>query len=145
MLELSVQHAIAISDWRSFELQVTQALPLYTQGAHALTPAARESWRLLTGLQLMHLLVEARLSDFHCKVEALREEDTASPSIAFPLSLEAFLLEGGYNKVRPQGPKELPLSSHCCALTPPLPCCAPHLAPPICPPFPDLEQHPGSP
>ncbi len=96
MLDLSVRHAIAVADWRAFELQVTQALPLYAAGASA---PAREGWRLLTGLQLMHLLVEARLSDFHCRVEALNEEDIASAPIAFPLRLEAFLLEGGYNKV----------------------------------------------
>jgi hypothetical protein len=98
VLDLSVRHAIAVADWRAFELQVTQALPLHA-AAGAAAPAAREGWRLLTGLQLMHLLVEARLSDFHCRVEALSEEDIASAPIAFPLRLEAFLLEGGYNKV----------------------------------------------
>ena len=99
VLELSVTHAIRAADWRSFELQVTQALPLCTAGAFGRTAPAREGWRLLTGLQLMHLLVEARLSDFHCRVESLSEEDIASAPISFPLRLEAFLLEGGYNKV----------------------------------------------
>ena len=118
VLELSVTHAIRAADWRTFELQVTQALPLYTAGAFGQTVPAREGWRLLTGLQLMHLLVEARLSDFHCRVEALSEEDTASAPISFPLRLEAFLLEGGYNKVG--GGCWLPArggglrGSHCC-------------------------------
>ena len=139
-------HAINTADWRSFELQVTQALPLYAAGAQA--PAARDGWRLLTGLQLMHLLVEARLSDFHCRVEALSEEDIASAPIAFPLRLEAFLLEGGYNKARGMGGSGAqlwvrggPCRRRPCAplthpTTPPTP---PH---PTCP-FADFEQYYG--
>lgn len=117
MLDLSVRHAIAVADWRAFELQVTQALPLHA-AAGAAAPAAREGWRLLTGLQLMHLLVEARLSDFHCRVEALSEEDIASAPIAFPLRLEAFLLEGGYNKVS-GGPTRTTHTAHTHARAPP--------------------------
>lgn len=50
----------------------------------------------------MHLLVEARLAEFHSEVELLvqGEADRTSPAIAFPLSLEASLMEGSYNKVR---------------------------------------------
>lgn len=98
MLELAVAHAVQNRDWRGFDLLVAQLLPLYSVGSAA--PSVRDSWRLFTGLQLMHHLVEARLAEFHTRVEALSEEDISSAAIAFPLSLEALLLEGGYNKVR---------------------------------------------
>jgi hypothetical protein len=50
------------------------------------------------GLYLLHLLVEARLAELHCEVETLSAEDRAAPTIAFPLKLENYLMEGGYNK-----------------------------------------------
>ena len=52
----------------------------------------------MVGLYLIHLLVEARLAEFHSEVELLKSADRASPFIAFPLTLETFLMEGSYNK-----------------------------------------------
>lgn len=62
--------------------------------------APAESRRHVLGLHLMHLLVEARLGELHCEVEALHAGDAASPFIAYPLSLETWLVEGSYNKAR---------------------------------------------
>jgi hypothetical protein len=53
----------------------------------------------MIGLNLLHLLTEARLAAFHAQVELLTEEDRASKYIAFPLKLERYLMEGSYNKV----------------------------------------------
>lgn len=100
LLEVSITSSVPTGDWQGFELQLAQLLPLYSAGGAGESEATKESRRLVTGLQLMHLLVEARLSDFHCRVETLQEADIAHPLIAFPLKLEATLLEGGYNKVR---------------------------------------------
>jgi 26S proteasome regulatory subunit N12 len=103
LLEVSITSSVPAGDWHGFELQLAQLLPLYSAGGGGESEATKESRRLVTGLQLMHLLVEARLSDFHCRVETLQEADIAHPLIAFPLKLEATLLEGGYNKVRAVG------------------------------------------
>ena len=51
----------------------------------------------------MHLLVEARLGELHCEVEALQPGDAVSLFIAYPLSLETWLVEGSYNKVCVRG------------------------------------------
>lgn len=63
----------------------------------------------------MHLLVEARLAEFHSDVELLvrGEDDRASPAVAFPLALEAYLMEGSYNKVG----KFQPVREHSCTTT----------------------------
>ena len=87
-------------DWEGFERHVGQLAPLYRSPGPAEAPAARDMRQHVTGLQLMHLLVEARLADFHCRVETLSEADRASPYVALPLQLEGLLMEGGYNKVR---------------------------------------------
>jgi hypothetical protein len=66
--------------------------------------AAALDRRQVVGLVLMYLLVEARLAEFHAEVELLNgEADRSAPAIAFPLSLEASLMEGAYNKVRARG------------------------------------------
>ena len=100
LLELSITSLVPKGDWLGFERCLAQLLPLYSAGIVSESGATGESRRLVTGLQLMHLLVEARLADFHCRVETLSEGDIAHPLIAFPLKLEAYLLEGRYNKVR---------------------------------------------
>jgi hypothetical protein len=37
---------------------------------------------------------------FHMELELLSAADKAAPTIAFPLKLESYLMEGNYNKVR---------------------------------------------
>jgi hypothetical protein len=95
--------SVKARDWAGFERAVGQLAPLYRASPAGESAAARDMRQHVVGLHLMHLLVEARLADFHCRVEALSEEDLASAPIAFPLRLESFLLEGGYNKVRAEG------------------------------------------
>jgi hypothetical protein len=65
-----------------------------------LSGAAADSRRHVLGLHLLHLLVEARLAELHCEVETLSAEDRAAPTVAFPLKLENYLMEGSYNKAR---------------------------------------------
>ena len=98
LLELSITDMVPKGDWQQFERSLAQLLPLYSPSSGGV--GNMETRRLVMGLQLMHLLVEARLADFHCCVETLLAEDATHPLIAYPLKLEAYLLEGRYNKVR---------------------------------------------
>ena len=84
-------------DWDGFERHVGQLSPFYRAPGAGEAAPSRDMRQHVTGLQLMHLLVEARLADFHCRVETLSEEDRASPYVALPLQLEGLLMEGGYN------------------------------------------------
>lgn len=60
---------------------------------------ARDARLTAYGLYLLWLLCESRLADFHAVVELLSAEDRASAYVAFSLRLEAFMMEGSYNKV----------------------------------------------
>lgn len=85
-------------DLKSFERTYSQLRPLYASVEES--DAAATDRRQVVGLVLMHLLVEARLAEFHSEVEQLHgDADRLSPAIAFPLGLEASLMEGAYNKV----------------------------------------------
>jgi len=102
--------SVKAREWAGFERAVGQLAPLYRASPAGESAAARDMRQHVVGLHLMHLLVEARLADFHCRVEALSEEDRASRYVALPLQLEGFLMEGGYNKVlaaAASGPSEL--------------------------------------
>ena len=55
-------------------------------------------WTIL-GLNLMYLLANNRLSDFHTELELIPMKSRAEPSIAFPVELEQRLMEGSFGKV----------------------------------------------
>lgn len=92
VLELAVLLSIKSGDLKAFERNVAQLKP-FLGGAQA------ESRRHVLGLLLIHLLTEARLSEFHSEVELLAPGDRDAAPIAFPLKLETFLMEGSYNKI----------------------------------------------
>lgn len=52
------------------------------------------------GLNLLYLLSQYRLADFHTELELLPTEDIQkNPYIKHPVSLEQYLMEGCYNKI----------------------------------------------
>ena len=53
----------------------------------------------LLGLNLMHLLVENRLSEFHSQLELLTNVEKEQVYVSFPINLERYLMEGNYSKV----------------------------------------------
>lgn len=60
---------------------------------------ASEQQNTILGLNLLYLLVENRLSDFHCELELLSEEQQAHPAIAFCTQLDRHLMVGSYDQV----------------------------------------------
>ena len=108
--ELALALAVRGGDWRGFERAAGALAPLYAARGEETAPAAAAR-ALATGLQLMHLLVGARLGDFHVVVEALSAAERAAPPVAYALRLEALLMGGAYNQVRGGGGGE-----HCAAL-----------------------------
>jgi 26S proteasome regulatory subunit N12 len=91
-------------------------LPPFLAHSPADEPLPPSAHRLhLIGLRLMSLLVENRLAELHSELESLATDaEAASPFVAFPLALDAALLEGAYNRIqgaRPAAPSEffLPL------------------------------------
>lgn len=55
----------------------------------------------LLGLNLLCLLAQNRVAEFHTELELLSPQDIQSNVfIHYPVSLEQYLMEGCYNKVR---------------------------------------------
>jgi 26S proteasome regulatory subunit N12 len=55
------------------------------------------------GLNLMHLLVDNRLSEFHAELELLSEDEVGTPYVSFPITLERQLMVGSYDEVLDAG------------------------------------------
>jgi 26S proteasome regulatory subunit N12 len=53
----------------------------------------------ILGLNLMHLLVENRLSEFHAELELLTEEEAGNAFVSFPINLERQLMVGIYDEI----------------------------------------------
>lgn len=96
-LELATLISIADKDERSFERHVTQVKTYYTDYGHLL-PESERKWPIL-GLNLLFLLSENRMGEFHTQLELIPLSAQSNMYISFPVRLEQRLMEGTYNKV----------------------------------------------
>lgn len=55
----------------------------------------------ILGLNMLFLLVENRLADFHCELELLNKEQQQHAAIQFCSRLQQHLMMGSYDQVRP--------------------------------------------
>ena len=94
VLEIGAQHAIAVRDVVAFERFMAQLKTYYERDASS-------AYRFeLLGLNLMCLLAQNRIADFHAELERLPHETlTSNAYIRCPVRLEQFIMEGSYNKV----------------------------------------------
>lgn len=96
-LELGALLAIDCRDTPSFERQFSQVKSYYSDFAHLLPVSARQ-WPL-TGANLLCLLSQNRIAEFHAEIELIPTENRENPCIAFPIELEQSLMEGSYHKI----------------------------------------------
>ena len=95
-LEIGVLLSVADEDLDSFARNVTQLKAYYS----ALNSAATTPKKChILGLNLMYLLVENNLSEFHAELELLSSEEASTPFISFPINLERQLMVGSYDEV----------------------------------------------
>jgi 26S proteasome regulatory subunit N12 len=92
-LELGVLLSVADGDLDAFARHMAQLQPYYMGGLS--TP--RKSH--IIGLNLMYLLVENRLAEFHSELELLTEALASDPLVSFPIGLERKLMVGIYDQV----------------------------------------------
>lgn len=52
------------------------------------------------GLNLLFLLVENRLAEFHSELELMSDGERADECVMFPVRLEQYLMVGSYDQVR---------------------------------------------
>merc|ERR1711997_639573 len=98
VFEIGAQYSVCAKDVPSFERYMSMLKSMYTDQSAAL-PESSRMYELL-GLNLLCLLSQNRLSDFHTELELLKPEVLLSnPYIENPVQLEQFIMEGKYNKV----------------------------------------------
>ncbi|KAL2728528.1 26S proteasome non-ATPase regulatory subunit 8 [Vespula squamosa] len=98
ILEIGAQWSIAAEDIPSFERYMAQLKCYYFDYKSGLLESAYK-YQLL-GLNLLFLLSQNRVAEFHTELELLPSDQIQSnPYIRHPLSLEQYLMEGSYNKI----------------------------------------------
>lgn len=98
ILEIGVQWSIEAKDIPSFERYMAQ-LKCYYFDYHSQLPESSFKYQLL-GLNLLFLLSQNRVAEFHTELELLPAEHIQNDVyIRHPLSIEQYLMEGSYNKI----------------------------------------------
>ena len=99
-LELGVLLSVADDDLDAFSRNISQLKPYYAALSAASNNTANTERKChVLGLNLMNLLVDNRLSEFHAELELLSEEDAKSSYVSFPITLERQLMVGSYDEV----------------------------------------------
>ncbi|KAG9081645.1 hypothetical protein FRC07_014463 [Ceratobasidium sp. 392] len=97
ILELGAFWSLRAKDIPSFDRYFAQLQTFYTDYAGVLSTSPRES--PLQGLNLLRLLTQNRIAEFHTTLEGLPASSLTNPYIQHPVNLERWLMEGSYSKV----------------------------------------------
>ncbi len=98
VLEIGANYSIACEDIAAFESYMSQLQTYYTDYAGVLAESAFKYE--LIGLDLLRMLSQNRIADFHVALEKLPADVLQKdPYIRNPVLLEQFIMEGNYNKV----------------------------------------------
>ena len=97
--EIATLLSIKQTDVKSFERHISQAKTLYLDYADHIDKSQRQS--LILALNLMHLLAENRIAEFHTELELIPMEGGGELS-DFVLRIEQYLMEGSYTKLQEQ-------------------------------------------
>ena len=95
VLEHATLFAVSQQDDAAAERNFNQLRPYYSDCAAMIPPSPRQA--LLTGLNLLRLLVQNRIAEFHTELELIPNEGHDDRHVAFCLDLESSLMEGAYN------------------------------------------------
>ncbi|KAH6915229.1 proteasome 26S subunit [Coprinopsis sp. MPI-PUGE-AT-0042] len=110
ILEIGALTSIRSQDIPSFDRYFSQLQTFYTdyRSLADFPPSKREY--AIRGLNLIRLLTQNRIADFHTTLESLPADIIAeNPFITHPVNLERWLMEGSYSKVwnaREEAPAE---------------------------------------
>ncbi|KXS20037.1 26S proteasome non-ATPase regulatory subunit 8 [Gonapodya prolifera JEL478] len=98
VLEVGAQYSIRVQDIPQFERYISQLKTYYRDYSNRLPPSQR--LYPLLGLNLLRLLAQNRLAEFHAELETL-DTDVLNNNvyIRHSVQVEQCLMEGSYNKV----------------------------------------------
>ncbi|KAL8170707.1 hypothetical protein V2J09_022511 [Rumex salicifolius] len=95
------EHAVVLSlkmeDQDAFERDFFQLKPFYTDARNRLPPSPQEY--AMIGLNLLRLLVQNRIAEFHTELELLPSSALDNLCIKHAVELEQSFMEGAYNRV----------------------------------------------
>lgn len=95
------EHAVILSvkmeDQDAFERDFFQLKPYYTDAGGCIPPSPQEY--PILGLNLLRLLVQNRIAEFHTELELLSSAALENPCIKHAVELEQSFMEGAYNRV----------------------------------------------
>lgn len=98
VLEIGAEYSVADKNIQSFERYVSQ-LKCYYYDYQNQIPDSQNKYKLL-GLNLLFLLSQNRVAEFHTELELLPSDIIkTNVFIQHPLALEQYLMEGRYNKL----------------------------------------------
>ncbi|KAI8852839.1 COP9 signalosome [Chytridium lagenaria] len=98
VLELGAHWSIRAKDIPAFERFISQ-LKTYYNDYNTILPPSQRMHKYL-GLNLLRLLAQNRISEFHTELEVIEPEQlSANIYIKHPIQVEQCLMEGSYNKV----------------------------------------------
>jgi len=98
ILEHAVLFSVKSKDIPAFERYFAQVKPYYYDYARHI-PASQRQFSLL-GLNLLRLLAQNRIAEFHSELELIPLEQHQNVHIRHPIALEQYIMEGSYPKVR---------------------------------------------
>jgi len=84
-------------DIEQFQRHMSMLRPYYTDFGSILPPS--EAQNTVLGLNLLRLLAQGSLDEFHTELETISAEQLNSTPIQFPVQLEQLSMEGSYHKV----------------------------------------------
>ncbi|KAA8528212.1 hypothetical protein F0562_035537 [Nyssa sinensis] len=95
--EHAVVLSVKIEDQDAFERDFFQLKPYYTDSGDRL-PKSTQEYPIL-GLNLLRLLVQNRIAEFHTELELLSATALENPCLKHAVELEQSFMEGAYNRV----------------------------------------------
>ncbi|XP_059481815.1 26S proteasome non-ATPase regulatory subunit 8 [Neocloeon triangulifer] len=102
-LEIGAQWSIAKKDIPAFERYIAQLKPYYLdygkQGDEKTGLLESPYKYQLLGLNLLYLLSQNTVAEFHTELELLPPDQIHNAYIKHPLSIEQYLMEGRYNRI----------------------------------------------
>lgn len=96
--EVAALLSLKQEDEISFERHVSQAKTYYVDYASVIPKSSRQN--LILGLNLMRLLAQNRIAEFHTELELVPMDARSDKFIDYALRLEHYLMEGSYSKIR---------------------------------------------
>ncbi|KAI8901493.1 COP9 signalosome [Globomyces pollinis-pini] len=96
-IEMGALLAVRTHDVNAFERYIAQLFTFYRDYKNAIPESPR--MYMLLGLNLLRLLSQTRLSEFHTLLETIGSTNLKNLYIQHPVQIEQALMEGSYNKV----------------------------------------------